>query len=69
MFIAEKQNPGEFGNVLQGSGTVGTAHDVADGFDVAVEALLGVEFASVAVTVFCCTCHGVLIDSRSKEGD
>ena len=33
---AEEQDPGEFGDVLKGTGTVGATHDVADGFDVAI---------------------------------
>ena len=46
---AKKEDPGEFGDVLKGTGTVGAAHDVADGFDVAIEALLGGEDATVTV--------------------
>jgi hypothetical protein len=37
----------ELGDVFHGAGAVGTAHDVADGFDGAVQGLLG----SVALTV------------------
>ena len=55
---AEEEHPGDFGHVLKCSGAVGTAHDVANGFYVAVEGLLGVEFTTVAVIVFCGACHG-----------
>lgn len=48
---AEKENPGEFGDVLQGTGTVRAAHNVTDGFDVAIEALLGREQTPVTVAV------------------
>jgi hypothetical protein len=52
---AEEENPGDFGDVLQCSGAVGAAHDVADGFDVAVEGLLGVELTARG---FCGAGHG-----------
>lgn len=30
---SQKQNPGQFRHILKGAGTIGPAHDIADGFD------------------------------------
>ena len=51
---AQKENPGQFGDVLQGPGAIRPAHDVADAFDCAVDGLLRGKALSVAVVADSC---------------
>ena len=49
---AQKQNPGQFGHILQSPGTVPPPHDVANGLDRLVHRLLRGQFLAVAVLAF-----------------
>ena len=66
---AEKENPGEFGHILQRPGAVAAPHYIADRFHGGIDRLLGVQPAAVAVGSVSSSSHVLphSVENRSHQ--